>query len=294
MFIRKRQKNKNSRGKFKKKIKKDYQFKSLNNPFFRVKKNKETKSKKNRKILKFIIFILGILALIYLIFFSMVFKIKTLDVSGLTRINNEAIEEFMKTYQEKKSYLIFPRTNIIFLNSNDLAEQIKVKFKLSQAEVKKKYFHKLFIILDERQISFIWRDDQEVAYSDIDGCLIREALFSDNDLEKYPILLSDTNINYLKDNDCLDFRPEYFQAVLSLNDRLIKIKELKPKSFILSSELNSLIVDLEDGPNIIFNTKEDLDQQIKKLLIIKQERVAEDFLALEYIDLRFGDLIYLK
>jgi len=55
-----------------------------------------------------------------------------------------------------------------------------------------------------------------------------------------------------------------------------------------------LQIKLNGGPNIFFNIKDDLDKQLKKLSVIKQDKGDEYFKGLEYIDLRYGDRAYFK
>lgn len=294
MLIKKRKKSSIKRGNFSKKIKKDYQSKPLNNPFFRSKKTKKNQAQNNKKIIWVVALIFILISAIYLLFFSNVFKTTTIKLVGLDRIDAEKVQQFIEIEQEKKSYLIFPQTNILLLNSNKLASQIKTEFKFANVVVKKKYLHDLELEILERPISFIWQDGPEKTYSDANGCLIREESVRDNDESDYLTLVSESETKYLNGNDCLDLKAEYFQALFNLNDELSKIPSLKPEKYILSSELNSLVADLENGPNIIFNTKDDLNQQVNKLLIIRQEQPEESFMSLEYIDLRYGDLIYFK
>lgn len=295
MLIRNRQKSNSKRGKFSKKLKKDYQLKSLSNPFFQSKKIKKNKSNNIKKLTLFALAIAFILGFIYLLFFSAFFKIKEIKINGLDRVDNETVLKFTQTELADKKYLIFSQANIILLNSNKLANEIKSEFKFSEVLIKKKYFNTLELDLFERPISFIWQSETERVYSDAKGCLIRETpVETSSNNSHYLTLLSDTGSKYLQEDDCLNLKEEYFEALLSLDSEISTIALLKAEKYILSSELNSLVLDLSNGPNIIFNTKEDLSKQVAKLLIIRQEQVEENFLSLEYIDLRFGDLIYFK
>lgn len=300
MLIRKRQINKAKattnikRGKFSKKVKKDYHSKCLNNPFFRSKKTKKSESGKNRLIIYIILSTIFLAAVIYLFIFSEVFKASEIVVSGNERIDTQKIIDFVEIEQEKKLLLILPQSSLIFINANKLADEIKSEFSLVDVSVKKKFFHRLEIAVSERPIAFIWQDGELRVYSDEEGCLIREQAVLEEDLSQYLSLFNEAGDKYLKKNDCLDLKPEYFLALLSLNDELAGVDALKVNKYMISSELNSLVLDLLNGPNIIFNSKEDLTKQVKKLLTIKDDKKEEEFLALEYIDLRFGDLIYLK
>lgn len=281
------------RGKFKR-IKKDYQHKSLHNPFFHSKKNKKESSKGKRLY----IFIFSLLALVvavmYILFFSNFFKLQNLNISGLSRISQDTIKDFVFQEQKKNKLLIFSQDNLLFLDNFDLAKEIKSEFKLESVVVSKKYFHSLKIEIEERPLSFIWQEDSGQVFSDARGCLIHELVVNPDNSKDFPILKSNKELDYINERDCIDLDEQYFTVFLDLYTKIKEHPSLKPIKFILSSERNSLTMDLENGPNIIFNTKEDLIKQINKLLIIQQEQESQIFLALDYIDLRFGDLIYFK
>ncbi len=282
------------RGKLSKKIKKDYQSKSLNNPFFRS-RNKNKGDKKNKKKYFYIsIFFIFFVATIYIIFFSNIFKINNITINGLERLNSVDVQNYIQEKQDVNRLIFLSQDNLLFINTKDLASDIQKDFKLANASVDKKFFHSLEINLRERPIAFIWQDDDMRSFSDAIGCLITDALVTPDTQANLAILESESDLDYLKDDGCLDLDEEYFTALFNLNRELVSYPSLLVDKFIVSSELNSLVVDLNKGPNIIFNIKEDMLKQINKLLIIQQEQEEEQFLSLQYIDLRFGDLIYFK
>lgn len=74
----------------KKAIKKDYQNRKFDNPFFNRRAKREQKISQRLKI-SLIIFGFSALALFYLFFYSSIFNIKNIEVKGLTRINSADI-----------------------------------------------------------------------------------------------------------------------------------------------------------------------------------------------------------
>lgn len=282
------------RGKFNKKIRKDYQNKSLNNPFFRSKNKNKGDNKNKKKYFYIFIVCIFFIFIIYTIFFSKIFTINNVAVNGLERLNNSDIQTYIQDKQASNKLIFFPKNNLLFLNTKDLAVDIKKDFKLADANVHKKFFHSLEINLNERPVAFIWQDNNIRFFSDANGCLITDVAVNPDIQYNLAVLESESDLDYLKDDGCLDLDEEYFESLFSLNQALASYPSLLADKFIVSSELNSLVVDLNKGPNIIFNIKEDLLKQINKLLIIQQEQEEEKFLSLQYIDLRFGDLIYFK
>ncbi|PKM88984.1 hypothetical protein CVU83_00890, partial [Candidatus Falkowbacteria bacterium HGW-Falkowbacteria-2] len=140
----------------------------------------------------------------------------------------------------------------------------------------------------------IWRYKGEQHFSDSQGCLIREAQVIPADLSIYPVLEAADNQERLNSKDCLTIESSYLQAMFLLSDKMKSYPELKVDRFLLEGEANTLKADLNLGPNILFNVKEDADKQLNKLVIIKQDKPAAEFNGLEYIDLRYGDRAYFK
>lgn len=283
----------NRRGK-KKKIKKDYHCKSLNNPFFRSKKKNKDKIKSKKTSLLILILSLFVVTALYVLFFSSYLKIQNIELRGLSRVDNSLLLDIVNRQTQSKRWLFFSENNLLILNVQELNSSIQAEFKLASIKISKNLPNTLLIEVEERKVAFIWKENEDYLFSDSQGCLIREPLLEAELLLDYPVLTNELELNYLDNSDCLDLDASYFETMFDLYDQLQDYSEIDFLYFVLSEERNSLTVDLEFGPKVIFNTKEDLLKQVNKLLAIKVEQKEEDFLALEYIDLRFGDLIYFK
>jgi len=283
-------------GKSRKKIRKDYQHKVLSNPFFRARQKKKIRNSSGRLKFYLYLFVIFIILgfLIYFVTFSSFFKIKNIAIEGLERTETTMINELVKEQTTKKRFLIFPEHNLIFFNLEALRNNLNQEFRFEQIQLSKKFPKTIKLEIKERGLAFIWRQHNVNIFSDYQGCLIKDVLVSDDNFSQYPILESELEIEYLGPDECLDLDQQYFNALIELFETLLSHQDLAPARFILSNERNSLIMDLANGPNIIFNTKEDLLKQVNKLIIIRQEQSDDEFLKLEYIDLRFGDLIYFK
>jgi len=283
----------NRRGK--KKIKKDYHNKSLNNPFFRSKKKNRNNEKSKKTSLLIFVFSLLTAFIFYLIFFSSYFQIKNFEIKGLKRIDDYLLSEIISRQMQSYRWIIFSENNLLIFNTKKLDSSIKETLRLESITINKSLPNTLVLNLEERKVAFIWQENEKYLFSDSSGCIIRESLLEDELSIKYPILVNDLSFNYLNNStDCLDLDLSYLEAMFELYEQLESYPEIGLQYFILSEERNSLTVDLEPGPKVIFNTKDNLLKQLNKLLAIKSEQKEDDFLSLEYIDLRFGDLIYFK
>lgn len=278
-----------------KSVKKDYQHKNLNNPFFHKHKqqHKAVYSKSKRNLI-FTALLLLISAIAYLFFFSSVFTVREIKVSGISRISEDILKEYAwKQINESDSWL-FKQKNIIFFETDVLAESLNTNFSFDSLRVYKEWPRSIVISAGERSLAFIWRDRSGQSFSDGRGCLVREVAVAETDFSKYPLLEAVNGVNYLNDQDCLDIEDTYLTSLFLLSEKIKIHPDLATGRFMLEGEFNTLKADLSAGPNILFNINDDLDKQLNKLIIIKQEKAPVDFEKLEYIDLRYGDRAYFK
>ena len=276
------------RAKANKRVKVDYQRKTLNNPFFHKRRQKKETSGKNKKYFVLILSIILISAIAYVLFFSSAFALQNIQINGVNRVGQEQLAAlaWQQADEGQKNLLLFKTDNL----SNSLMEN----FSFDSLRVYKKWPHTLVISAGERDLAFIWRYKGEQHFSDSQGCLIREAQVIPADLSIYPVLEAADNQERLNSKDCLTIESSYLQAMFLLSDKMKSYPELKVDRFLLEGEANTLKADLNLGPNILFNVKEDADKQLNKLVIIKQDKPAAEFNGLEYIDLRYGDRAYFK
>ena len=131
----------------------------------------------------------------------------------------------------------------------------------------------------------IWKTGESYAYADETGYVISSLNILDAKLKDYPIVENLANKDNLQNK--LNF-------IFLLFNKLKKYKDLRVEKFILDHEIDTVKVALIEGPKIYFNIDKDIDSQIKKLLIIKEEKIKEDFNQKTYIDLRLGDSVYFR
>lgn len=276
-------------------VKKDYQHKTLHNPFFHKRQQKPGVSKnKFRRYFVFFFIILIFSALLYLFCFSPLFSLRQVKIEGVSRIPEAELADFAWQQSQGRRALIFKQSNLLFFQEETLTAALSENFSFDSLRVYKRWPHTLVISAGERNLAFIWRDKSGQSFSDSRGCLVPEASLNEGDMANYAILEASTDLDYLDDKDCLEIDEAYLRALFALYEKMRSYPELKVNRFLLEGAFNTLKADLASGPNILFNVKEDLDKQLNKLVIIKQEQEPEQFNALEYIDLRYGDRAYFK
>lgn len=278
-----------------KRVKNDYQQKSLHNPFFRH-RNSHRKAAKTRKRLSLFVIILFLIlaASIYFFIFSPVFSLRHVKILGISRISEDKLAGVAWQQSEQSRLLLFKQTNLLFFKTDDLAASLNDNFSFDSLHVYKQWPHTIVISAGERSLTFIWRDRNGQNFSDNRGCLVREVMVTEADLRNYPILENTTSLEHLQSNDCLDINESYLKSFFSLYEKMKNYPDLQVDKFLLEDMVNTIKADLSSGPNVLLNTKEDLDKQLNNLIIIRQEKTLEDFQRLDYIDLRFGDKVFFK
>ncbi len=283
MFLKKSHKNN----------KKFYQRRKYTNPFFQKSKKQKkyhTNSSKILKISKF--FLLGLIFFIgltiWFVFYSNYFSIKEIDVRGGDKINPELIKE-AALEQINDSYLvIIPQRSIFIFNKDKLKNTLENKYVFNNLHVIKKIPNKIIIEFNEKEYALILQSGDRYYYCSDKAEIISEI---DNVIEisqkDYPIienLIARTKIEQKQ----IDYVLKLFQEFKNYE------KKFKINKFIIDEELNTVKVKLLDGPKIFFNIDGEIEKQINKVVVIKNEKLKESFFTKEYIDVRIGDSIYYR
>lgn len=270
-----------------------YQRKKYTNPFFQQSKKRKRHNASSSRILKISkFFLLGLIFFIgltvWFIVYSNYFSIKTIEVRGGDRINPELIRE-LAWKQIDDSYLaVIPQKNIFIFNKNKLKDTLENKYVFNDLFIIKKIPDKVIVEFNEKEYALILQSGDRYYYCDDRAEVISEI---DNVIEvsqkDYPIIENLIERTKIKQEQ-ISYILNLFQAFKDYE------KEFKINKFIIDKELNTVKVKLLNGPKIFFNTREEMEKQINKAVIIKNEKLKESFFTKEYIDVRIGDSIYYR
>ncbi len=282
--------------KYRKIKKKDYKDKSLQNPFFKDRKQGRG-SKKNTFRFKKIILLMFTIAIfttaLWFFYLSNTFKITSIEISGEFRVSQEEIENLIKRNLEGRKF-IFPNDNIFVLNKEIIIEDLQNNYNFAKIEVSKIIPDKLSIVLSDRQYRAIWFEEGNYYYIDDQGYVLDKInTLEEIDLDNYPIIENQSAI-LIKDNivnkeiESIDF---ILQAWQSFKEEK---SDLSIEKFIIKNEKNSLNLQLASGPVLYLNLLEDSKEQINNFIILYQEEIKDNIDSLNYIDLRYNETIYYK
>ncbi len=281
------------RKKFKAKKKFDYHKKNYSNPFFRHKKKIKIKSPSLTWRVKLIIFEIIILigGIIWFCCFSTYFAISAIDVIGAEKISIQDIKELARQQTKHRRFLFGSQKNLFFLNANELIKTLNEQYCLDNIVIKKKLPGILIIKFKEKIYSVIWHQSDKYYYIDEAGNIIIETNPLEIKQKNYPLIdyqgggkIVDKKIDGQNDN---------INFIIKLFNEFKKAKYgFKIERFIINNELNTVKMIINQGPEVYFNTREDLEKQVTKLLVLINEKLKDDFNEKTYIDLRYGDRVY--
>ncbi|MFA4833557.1 MAG: FtsQ-type POTRA domain-containing protein [Patescibacteria group bacterium] len=297
---------------YKRRKKIDYYDKNLANPFFHRRRKKRisfsTSWSGKRKLMALLILVLAG-GLVWLIFSQTIFSINNITVRGAIRIPTGEIENLAWQQTREKRFLFFPQKNIFTFSKEGVKGKLEQSYSFEKLTINKNLPHTLVIDIQEKSYAFIWCEGEKYYYADIDGYMINEVSPLEIKQKKYPIIQNQGDGKIINDSagglGRIDINENHINYIINLSDRFLagkngageaggSFQDLIIEKFIIDKDANTVKMALAEGPTVYFNTNEDQEKQIKKLLTIKEETLKDDFKNKSYIDLRYGDRVYYR
>lgn len=246
------------------------------------------RKKKIKKILATSFLILIILgAVIYVVFFSPLLGVKEIEILGNEKVKEEDIRKIVEEKIFRKLvFLTFE--NIFLLDFKATEKEILENFpQVGKASFLRKLPSKIVLKIEERKRIGVFYQKETPFFIDREGIIFEEV-----DKEKDSGLLikserSDFNLGERV------IEKESLEKILKIQ-RALKVLKIEIEDFFVPAE-ERVNVKTVEGWQIYFDLSEDLDWQITKLKLALEEKIPpEKRDELEYIDLRFGNMVYPK
>jgi len=240
---------------------------------------------KNRFFWFGFLILIFISAIFYFLFFSQTFQIEKIIVTGENKVSTEDIKSLIQPKLENK-ILFFKTKSILLVNLDEIKEDILANFPpIAEVEIKKGFPDAINVLIIERAGLALWCQAGQCFLVDNEG-VVFERIFEETELVKIineenqgPVLLGEKVIEKEKLNQVL------FKIAPELEINL----KITFKDFVISAE-DKLIVETEEGWEIYFNFRNDIDWQMTKLRADLEEKIPpEKRKDLEYIDVQFGN-----
>lgn len=269
-----------------KKYQKDYSNAKFDNP--RLVKVKENRMKRFRKFI-YALFVVFFFGLLYIFFYSPFFEIKNFQINGLEKVRKENIEKIINDYQGKRNFLIFSRNNFWNFDKNELVSEFNKYYVFENLEIKKKLPDGVIINLVEKQSAINWLVGDLCYHLDMTGTAI-EYCEGGNGL----LTIKDVGMNQIDIGDVAIYADD-LKYLVELNEQGRNILKDKFQPIIYEKNKNAVTAKMESGPEIRFNTNIEVGDQVSRLdLLLKEAAISEQFLQMNYIDLRFGEKVFYK
>lgn len=262
-------------------VKKDYQVKNFNNPYFHPEKKSLTKHFNTKLYLQ----ILLALFLLYVIIYSDLFKITAVGVTGTDLIDQNEIRTMAEKELSGHKLFIFPNRNMIFFNKKKLEQGINSRYALNKLEVKKSW-HRLDINLEEKVAYLIVTSGQSAYFADMTGTVIKE-LTPQEVISYSPRFPTLTLTQEIKVGD-KPVSGRYVNYILEL-DKDLKSHGIKVKDY-QSGGVDQVFMTSDAGWQAKFSINTNIKYSLENLYLFLDKKLKGK--SFQYIDLRISDRVY--
>lgn len=277
---------------------KRYSSKQYINPYFR-KKSKKTRNWSRPRIslgwkakLVFYAFLVLVLTGLFLSFSTTFFHVKNIEVNGGGRINTDEVRRIALQQRDHKKWLILPQNYLFFYDKSELDRELHRKYAFDNLQITKKLPNTVVLDYQEKSYALVWQENGNYQYADHTGLILEDANLLEIGERDYPIIENVSQSRVM--GASILSEPAYINAVLKLFQDFKNYEDMQIERFLYEGPGNTIKLKLVDGPLVFFNLSEDLDKQVNKLLVIKNEKIKDDFSSKEYIDVRYGDAVYYR
>ena len=233
-------------------------------------------------------------------------QIKTIEIEGLVTIYPDAIEQSTWQFVSNPVLGVLPGKHIWFVRTEKLQEALKDDFQLKMIDVSRSG-RTLSIQASERITRAVWVTNNRMFFLDSDGIAIREL----SELEHAEVeqqintqvapsqsLQSTVFTIWDLENHAIELETQIVTPILLSTieefDLMLRQTSITPISYIIDHKDEVwLTVRSTLGVDIYINGVGDSQEQFDNLQLIIDE-YGETVHELEYIDLRFGNRVYVK
>lgn len=237
---------------------------------------------------------------LYFIFASSYFKIARIETKGEINMAG-AIEQAIRQIASERKLGLIPQNNLFLFPAQNAEKRLKEQLLLQSLSVRKQYPNAVLVSFETKVPSLIYNDSKHSYTLDMVGLVIKKEDAANASSTEIANLAAAAGLPVLNGEDA-----EWGIASKAVPENLVQfIREvyagiygatgIEAQRFSLSGESPStLVVHTEKNFDVMFNIRTSSREQLDKLALILKERTPAEIAALQYIDLRFGDRIFIK
>ncbi len=254
------------------------------------------------------------LGISYLLFFSSVFQIEEIEITGNEKVKSERIEERIVPFlghvfqvdpffEGVGPWRIFDTRSILLLAGKKIEKEVIEVFpRVGRVRVKRHFPDKVVLEIEERvpfaeicersgrcfvvdESSVAFEESASVKEEKGEGVKVLEV-----EKEELTVKLEEEKSVNLGEGA---MKPSYLQVIRKIKTGVEEDTGFKVKDIYYSGE--RVNVETERGVKLYFNLERSAEDQLLNLSLVLKEKIsAEELMELEYIDLRFGNRVYYK
>lgn len=251
--------------------------------------------KRKKSIFRNRFFWLGTLAVLilsfifYFLFFSKIFQVKKIIIAGQEKVSSDDLKLLAESKLESK-ILFFSTKSIFLVNLDIIKKDILNNFpQIAEVEIHRQFPDGINISAAERQGLAILCRETDCFLLDKEGVIfdpVRNMISNGVEEASLIKIIDHRNIDHFVLAERViekELLSQIFEIQLKLQENL---KILITEASIMSEE--RLNLKTQEGWEIYFNLKGDLDWQITELSLVLEKQIPPEKRGnLEYIDLRF-------
>ena len=224
-----------------------------------------------------------LVSIIYLVFFSGAFSVSAIDVKGTIDIKPENIRSMVGDKLDSQLF----KKNIFLFDSDTFTRELKKKYSLKKAKVKKNYPNKVSVELDEYVPELSWLSSGKYYLIDEKGKAVGEYT---KPIENTPIVEDKKNLPVQVGKSLVT--TDFINFIKYLNTNFSQIKNAKITKIEINESFNEVNVYSSLGYYIIFDTTRNPETELKNLGIAVNSKDLQK--GLSYIDMRVKNKIFYK
>lgn len=266
--------------------------KNLGNPFrFQSGSGRGNKGKHTLAIPGLILAILGSMTLLYWLFFTPAFAITSIQVQSGIALPADTISQIVQAQLNSTRLHIFPQSNLFAFDADTLGKQLQERFALEHVTVSRNRPHTLMVTVSEKPREAIWSAQGKFYALDISGVVQGEIAAPQN--TTIPVIYDQSGGDIAEHAQIIDPIMLQFIARL-LHDPTIE--PMQPQFVLMTNPKSSeLMIKVKEGWKLHLTKDASLESQLANLnLTLSHSVTPEKRSKLEYIDVRFGEKIYVK
>lgn len=235
----------------------------------------------------------GGIALGFGVLFSVLYapwvRIQTYAVEGTEFLPTENLEATARHLLDSNRYGFIPKDHLLFLSEKELQQELFEQFRLDRLEVKRRGYT-LQIQVTEKLSRAVWQTKTAAFVIDEQGVVVNR-LDETDDTTQLTIIHSVRDEPVYPGETVLE--PHIIDHIFSLLTLFQSGPLIIDSLEIDSQEARFLRIHLSEGFSVFFDPTIEMTDQYHRLVRVLQGETTDPS-SYEYIDVRFGERVYIK